>query len=212
MKKTIIAQIYDRVQKNYSKQAFTASDFFDIGEYKAVSKALERMEDEQKIRRIIRGIYDCPKYSNMLEEYEAPSPHEVALAIARNNNWTIAPSGNTALNQIGLSTQVTSNWSYITNGPYKKYKIDEMEIIFKHRSNKEITNKSYKTAMVIQALKIIGKDNITEKHIRIINNNLTEFEKYALMQEGKQTTSWIYSIIKKICERTEENVQSSKAG
>ena len=66
--------------------------------------------------------------------------------------------------------------------------------------------------MVIQALKIIGKDNITEKHIRIINNNLTEFEKYALMQEGKQTTSWIYSIIKKICERTEENVQSSKAG
>ena len=212
MKNTIITHIYDRVQKNYSGQAFTASDFFDIGEYKAVSKALERMEDEQKIRRVLRGVYYCPKYSNMLEEYEAPSPHEVALAIARNNNWTIAPCGNTALNQMGLSTQVTANWSYITNGPYKKYKLNEIEIIFKHRSNKEITDKSYKTAMVIQALKIIGRDAITEKHIRIISNNLTEFERYTLMQEGKQTTSWVYSIIKKICERTDENVQSRKAG
>ena len=66
--------------------------------------------------------------------------------------------------------------------------------------------------MVIQALKIIGRDAITEKHIRIISNNLTEFERYTLMQEGKQTTSWVYSIIKKICERTDENVQSRKAG
>lgn len=37
-------------------------------------------------------------------------------AIARKYNWTIAPSGNTALNLLGLSTQVPSKWKYVSYG------------------------------------------------------------------------------------------------
>jgi hypothetical protein len=206
----VSTEIYIRIQKNKEGGAFVASDFLDMGEYKAVSKALERLEDEHKIRRIIRGVYDCPHYSKLLEEYEAPSPHYVALAIARNNNWTIAPNGNTALNQLGLSTQVTANWSYITNGPYKKYLLNGQAIEFKHRNNKEISGKSYKTALVIQALKELGEKFVTEKHIKIIRRGLTDMEKKVLLREGQQTTTWIYSVIKKICERQGDYVRNSK--
>lgn len=205
-KEKIIGQIYKKIRAQVSGKTFVASDFLDLGEYKAISKSLERLEDENKIRRVIRGVYDCPRYSKLLAEYEAPSPHQVALAIARNNNWTIAPSGNTALNQLGLSTQVAAHWSYITNGSYKKYALNDIEICFKHRSNKEITGKSYKTALVIQALKAIGKENITRHQRNLIAKKLTDEEKAALLQEGKQSVTWIYSAIKKICERSETNV------
>jgi hypothetical protein len=69
------------------------------------------------IRRVIRGVYDKPKYSTLLQEYSAPNPNEIADALARNYSWTIAPTGNTALNLLGLSTQVPANWSYISSGP-----------------------------------------------------------------------------------------------
>ena len=32
-----------------------------------------------------------------------------------------APYSNTALNMLGLSTQVTAVWSYISDSPYKTY-------------------------------------------------------------------------------------------
>ena len=39
---------------------------------------------------------------------------------------------------LGLSTQVTAVWSYISDGPYKTYEWDKTKIEFKHRTNKEV--------------------------------------------------------------------------
>ena len=43
---------------------------------------------------------------------------------------------------LGLSTQVTAVWSYISDGPYKTYEWDKTKIEFKHRTNKEVTGLS----------------------------------------------------------------------
>ena len=120
--------------------------------------------------------------------------------MARKFNWTIAPSGNTALNQLGLSTQVTAHWTYISDGPYNKFTIGNIEIDFKHRSNKEISGMSYKTALVIQALKALGKDDIDESVITKLKKQLSAEEKDNLIKEARQTTAWVYSVIRKICE------------
>jgi len=195
--------IYNRILFLPPESAFIATDFVDIADYKAISKSLERLEDDRKIRRVARGVYDCPKYSELLGEYEAPSPHHIAMAIARNNNWTIAPSGNTALNQLGLSTQVTAYWLYISDGPYRTYDINNIKIEFRHRNNKEISGMSYKTAMVIQAIKTLKQQYINEDTIKHLKQNLTDVEKDKLLDEAKQTTTWVYAIIKKICKRGE---------
>lgn len=195
--------IYNRILFLPPESAFIATDFVDIADYKAISKSLERLEDDRKIRRVARGVYDCPKYSELLGEYEAPSPHHIAMAIARNNNWTIAPSGNTALNQLGLSTQVTAYWLYISDGPYRTYDINNIKIEFRHRNNKEISGMSYKTAMVIQAIKTLKQQYINEDTIKHLKQNLTDVEKDKLLDEAKQTTTWVYAIIKKICKSGE---------
>lgn len=195
--------IYNRILSLPPESAFIAKDFTDIADYKAISKSLERLEDDGKIRRVTRGVYDCPKYSELLGEFEAPSPHHIAMAIARNNNWTIAPSGNTALNQLGLSSQVSACWLYISDGPYRTYDINNVKIEFKHRNNKEISGMSYKTAMVIQAIKTLKQENVSENIIKTLKKSLTDEEKAKLLDEAKQTTAWVYAIIKKICKSEE---------
>jgi hypothetical protein len=115
---------------------FIANDFLEIADYDAIRQALSRLAGCGKIQRVLRGVYYNPVFSERLQEYEAPPPHQVALAIARKFNWNIAPSGITALNMLGLSTQVSAKWSYISDGPYNKYEFSGITVEFKRRNNR----------------------------------------------------------------------------
>ena len=178
---------------------FIAKDFLDIAEYESVRKALNRLADSGKIQKIMQGVYYRPRFSELLQEYEAPSPHQVALAIARKFNWNIAPSGTTALNMLGLSTQVSAKWSYISDGPYANYEIGNITLEFKRRNNKEITGMSYKTALIIQALKALGKERVDSFALEKIKRNLSEKEMQTLLEEAKPAPAWIYQSIGLVC-------------
>ena len=151
---------------------FTTSDFADIADSDTVRQSLNRLVNSGILRRVFRGVFEKPKYSNLLKEYVATDPNAVANALARSYHWTIAPYGNAALNFLGLSTQVTATWSYISDGPYRIYEWDSTRIEFKHRANREITGLSYITVLVVQALKTLGKDNVTPEIIRILSDRL----------------------------------------
>lgn len=90
-----------------SGSVFVASDFVDSASYDNIRQIFSRLENEGKIRRILPGIYDKPLYSKILDQKVAPDINAVAEAIARKNNWSIIPSGNVALNLLGISTQVS---------------------------------------------------------------------------------------------------------
>ena len=178
---------------------FVAPDFADIADTATIRQGLKRRYQSGIIRRIIRGIYEKPKYSKLLDEYVAADPDAVAKALARCYHWTIAPCGNTALNLLGLSTQVTAVWSYISDGPYKTYEWNSTKLEFKHRTNKEITGLSYMTSLVIQALKTLGRTNVTPEIIQTLSEKLSEAEKQACLKEATESTDWVYDTIRKMC-------------
>lgn len=178
---------------------FVAPDFADIADTATIRQGLKRLYQSGIIRRIIRGIYEKPKYSKLLDEYVAADPDAVAKALARCYHWTIAPCGNTALNLLGLSTQVTAVWSYISDGPYKTYEWNSTKLEFKHRTNKEITGLSYMTSLVIQALKTLGRTNVTPEIIQTLYEKLSEAEKQACLKEATESTDWVYDTIRKMC-------------
>ncbi len=132
-------------------------------------------------------------------EFEAPSLRHVAAALARKFNWTIAPAEATALNQLGLSTQVPAQWTYISDGPYNSFSFGNTVIEFKHRNNKEISGMSAMSALVIQALKALGRDNINDTIMNKLQRILSREQKLALLMETKHTTAWVYQNIKQIC-------------
>lgn len=95
---------------------------------------------------------------------------------------------------------IPSDFFDISDGPYKTYEADGMTLKFKHTDNKnELINISYKTALVIQALKALGKGNITDKELRSISKLLTENEKAQMLMEAKRVTAWVYELVRKIC-------------
>lgn len=192
-------EIKRRILTFESETVFVAADFADITDKKTASVGLSRLESEGVIRRILRGVYDKPAYNRFLGEFVAPIPDKVAHAIARNFGWTIVPCGDTALNLLGLSTQVPAVWVYVSDGTYKEYSYDNTTIQFKRTTNKEVSKLSYKTALVIQALKALGKDNIDEMVISRLQKILTAEEKKAMVSEAKAVTSWKYEYLKQIC-------------
>lgn len=192
-------QIRGNIERAEAGSVFVSTDFTDITDKKTVNMALLRLANEGLVKKILFGVYYKPEYNELLGETVAPSPNKVAHALARNFGWTIAPCGDTALNLLGLSTQVSSQWVYVSDGAYKEYSFDNTVIKFKRTTNKEISKLSYKTALTIQALKALGKDNVSEQIICRLKKALSEEDKEKMLTEAKSATSWVYEYIKVIC-------------
>ena len=201
---SIQERISKRIRKSPAGEAFVIADFLDLGGYAAIRKALSRLEAEGLIRRVLRGVYDRPAWNEFLGEAIEPDPMRVALAIARSAGWSVVPSGDAALNLLGLSVQVPSLWRFVSDGPYREYRYGNVTIQFVHSANRNISGLSPKTSLVIQAIKAIGKDKISQKVRDELRNVLSEQERSRMLAETTYSTSWVYHVIEDICRGTNE--------
>jgi len=128
-----------------------------------------------------------------------PDPDKVAHALARAFHWTISPCGDVALNQLGLSTQVPVVWSYISDGPYRKFHWDKITLSFKHRANRQISYMSDKTKLLIEAIKTCGKANVDDAVITVLRSKFTVEERKEMLNEATEASDWIYQVVRKVC-------------
>lgn len=201
MRELYLSKIEDRINGFTKEYVFTAFDFVDIASKETVNRALSRLNESGFIRRIIQGVYDKPIYSKLLKEYNFPNIENISQALARKFNWTTAPSSDTALNYLHLTTQITNTYKFISDGPNRKFEIKPYTIEFKHCANKEISGYSYITIIVIEALKCIGKDKITKGDIDRLSNSLSKKDKELILKESKKASEWVCKIIKEVCKR-----------
>lgn len=186
--------------------AFSTSDFIKDFPTNSIDKALSMLTKKGKIRRVARGLYDYPKYSDFLQMQLGPDIEQVAFAIARKFNWQIEISGNSALNILGLSTQVPGIYLYLSNGPNRKYTINENIIIeFKKSALKNIGFKYKESSLIVQALRALGKEHITQEVVSKIQSQINEKLYDKILEDTKTTTAWIYEIIKQIFKKSESN-------
>ena len=156
-----------------------------------------------KIRRICRGVYDYPRYSELLDSKLSPDINQVAHALARKFNWRIQPSGDAALNLLGLSTQVPGRWVYLSDGPNREYKAGPHVLEFKQSALKEAGFKHKESGLVVQALKALGKDNVDRKVIETIRRQLEPDTCERILRDTRTVTSWVYEAIKRICNKVD---------
>ena len=193
-------QVRERVHAAEPGAVFIPSDFFDIAEAVKVNMCLRRLLESGELNRIMHGVYAKPRYSKLLDANVPPYSDNIAKAIARNHGWTVIPCGDTALNMLGLSTQVPATMVYVSDGPYKRYNADGVALRFKRTNSKnEIVSVSHKTALMIQALKAIGKDSVTDEILRKLSKLLDDDEKKKALTESQRITAWIHDCIRKVC-------------
>ena len=195
VKNKVLSRIYGRGRG----WAFSGSDFIEAFSTESIDKALSVLVKEGKIRRVCRGIYDYPKNSELLQQELSPDFDQVAQAFARKFNWRIQPSGNAALNLLGLSTQVPGKLIYLSDGPNRKYTIGNYKLEFKKAALKDVGFKYRESGLLVQALKALGKEHITEQVIIKIRSQFESNTCLKIMKDTKPATGWIYDSIKKIC-------------
>jgi hypothetical protein len=193
-----VHKILARIYGGGRGEAFTPKMFLDIAESATVRQVLGRLTKEGKIRRLLRGVYDYPAFSQVLRAPASPDPHAIARAIARAQGWTILPTGNTALNLLGLSTQVPARWEYFSDGPSKRYTWAGGTIVFKRRTNRETTILSARTGLLVQALKALGQEQIDERVLAALRAQFSTSERKRAMREARYATAWVYEIIKRL--------------
>ena len=193
--------IEHRIASSDSGQLFVYSDFADFAPNAAVRKAFSRLEEQGVLRRVLRGVYEKPHYIERIKEFAAPDPDKVARKIAEKFSWSITPSGATALNLLGLSTQVPNALEYSSDGPYRCYNLEPYELRFSRSANRELSSLSPITAMVIQAIRTLGDGMIEEPDIQHLAKRISNNDKELLLAEGKRAAVWVYDVIKQICGR-----------
>ncbi len=195
----IRATLKERIMLLEPGTVFLTGEFSDLASKPTLRKTLGRLCQDGIIRRILDGVYEKPRYSELLKEYLPTNPETVAYAIARFYHWNIAPCGDIALNKLHLSTQVPVVWSYISDGPYRDFKTGSITISFKHRTNRDISGMSPITILVVEALKTLGRNSVDDSVIIILRNQLSKEDKKALLSESTNSTSWIYKTIQEVC-------------
>ncbi|MDX9796781.1 MAG: DUF6088 family protein [Arcobacteraceae bacterium] len=180
--------------------AFSSNDLIKKFDRQQIDSTLSDLVKAKKIRRVSRGIYDYPKYSELLQKELSPDIEQVARAIARKFNWRIEVSGESALNILNLSTQIQAKYIYLSDGPNKSYKLfNDVEIEFKKSVLKDIGFKYKESSLIVQALKSLGKEHITDEIIEIIKEQIEPKMVEKILKDTQSTTVWVYEIIKQIC-------------
>ena len=195
---SVANKILSRVHGRGKGWVFSSSDFVYEFTREEVDNALSDLTKKNKIRRVCRGIYDYPKYSNILEQYLSPDFDQVAHAMARKFNWRIQPSGDAALNLLGLSTQVPGRIIYLSDGPTRKYLVGNYTLEFKKSALKNVGFRHKESGLIVQALKALGKDHAAEIPFEDIRKHLDLTKSKKIIKDTKSVTSWIYDYIKKI--------------
>jgi len=161
--KVLSKQIIGLLYQKGKGWVFSRKDFTHFGESGNIDRALSRMEKKGVIRRVMRGLYDYPVYSKLLKKSLSPDIDQVAHALARKFGWQIQVSGNAALNLIGLSTQVPTQYLYLSDGPSKVYQLGTTEVRFKKTRFTQLGLKHVHNEILVQAVQALGDRELTQE-------------------------------------------------
>ena len=112
----------ERIIRHKRGKIFFIDSFVDYKD-DYVKKTLAEMEKEGTLVRLAQGMYYLPIQTRLGILF--PSVDEIVQAIARRDHANIMPSANTALHQLGFTTQVPTNYEYLTNGAARIVHLDK---------------------------------------------------------------------------------------
>ena len=195
-------KIENSIENSGRGKIFFADDFVNMGSAENIRQALSRFTKNEKIVRVANGIYCYPEVDDKLGlGVLLPSFDQIANAIAERSHARIIPTGDYALNVLGLSTQVPMNCVYLTDGTPRKVEISGGRgIIFKKTTPKNLAFKNRLAMLVTSALKSIKQENVTPEQIERIEQLLRKEDKDSVLADLVLMPIWIRKIVTKAYE------------
>ncbi len=176
---------------------FTPRDLSALGDPRSVGMALTRLARKGIIRQLARGLYDYPIDHPTFGRIP-PSADAVAKALAARDASRLQPAGAYAANILGLSEQVPTRIVFLTDGPSRRVKFGQQEIVLKRTTPRNMATAGRKSGTVIQALRDIGRRNVNDKTLAVLKRQLTKQDRTQLLKDLRYAPGWIADILRQL--------------
>ncbi|OQX79233.1 MAG: hypothetical protein B6D64_05175 [Bacteroidetes bacterium 4484_276] len=187
---TIIQSIRAR-----KKGAVLFMDAFDkFGSSEAVRQAFSRLQKSEFIIRLAKGIYLYPFDKENLRV----SMEQIAREVAARDKAHILPTGIYAQHRLGLSTQVQTNWVYITDGTPRTLNIGGNTIKFKKGVAKNFAYKSEMIYLIVAALREmydLPNEQINRKLKELLKAERSKLIKHDLALAPKRIRVYLQNLL-----------------
>ena len=151
--------------------------------------------NEGVLVKLAQGIYAKPRKSKF--GVVLPSVDKIVQAISKRDNAKVIPFGVTALNALGLSTQVPINYTYLTTGSERTLYLKNQKVVLKRGVPKNFCYTTRLISLMVQALRALKQENVGQEEIQIIRSLITmETDKESLARDVDMMPAWMKRIVK----------------
>lgn len=204
---SVDSKILSSIKKCGRGKIYFAGQFARLGTPGRVRKAMEQLVDKGELIRVARGIYCYPKIDKVYGLGAiAPAIEDIAAAIARKDKSSLAPTGEYAQFVLGLTQQMPMNVVYLTDGVSRKLTLEGgMTVQFRRSSPKAFKFHNKAALLVNNALRSIGKENVTGEQLARITTILQEQNPKSVLQDLDNMPAWIRLIVRKAYEKVSQS-------
>ena len=149
------------------------------------------------IRRLARGLYDHPKTHPVIGLL-SPPVEAIAEALTGRDGTRIQATGAYAANLLHLSDQVPAKVVYETDGPSRSVQVGRQTITLRHAAPSRLRAHDRMSGVVIQALRYLGKQSITEVRVKQLHKLLSPMDRRQLLKDLPLAPVWMYPHLRAI--------------
>jgi hypothetical protein len=118
--------------------------------------------------------------------------------LARRDAVRLQPTGAYAANILGLSEQVPTRIEFLTDGPSRRVKFGQQEIVLKGTTPRNMATAGRNSGTIIQALRHIGQRHVNDRTLAILKRHLTKKDREQLLKDLRYAPVWIADILRKL--------------
>jgi len=193
----LAAAITKRIRQRGHPWVFTPKDFLDLGTPHAVGMTLLRLVRRGNVRRLARGLYDCPKTHPVLGQL-SPPVEAIAEALAGRDGTRLQASGAYAANLLHLSEQVPAKVVYHTDGASRSVRVGRQTILLKHAVPGRLRAHDRMSGLVIQAFRYLGKAHVTDNRVKQLRDLLSPKDRRQLLKDLPLAPVWMHPHLRAI--------------
>jgi hypothetical protein len=165
-----------------------AKSLLHLGNRPAVDQALLRLAARNQLIRVARGVYLLPVTSRF--GTRAPSVEQAVEALSSQRGEVIVPSGATAANALGLTTQVPARSVYLTSGRTRKMSFARHVVELRHAPRWELTLAHRPAGEAVRALAWLGPEK-AEGALKTLKRRLPPAAFNELVAVAPRLPTWL---------------------
>lgn len=188
----VTAAIVNALESAPEGRVFTAKEQLHLGSRAAIDQALARLARQGDLLRLGRGRYVKPVQTRF--GMRAPAPEQVVMSFAGTTGETVAQSGASAANELGLTTQVPVRSVYLTSGRSRRLQLGRQSMELKHAPRWQLQLPEGRAGQAIRALEWLGRYHAQEA-AEALTHRLTVAEQQTVLNARGSLPTWLAQVV-----------------